>query len=224
VPDRVTVELDHIIVFCAQGAPEAEALIRAGLKEGSPNLHPGQGTACRRFFFDNAYLELVWVGDPEEAQREPVRATGLWDHWSGRERGACPFGLVLRSAGSAPAAEPPFATWQYRPTYLPPPLAIDVAVATAIEEPLLFYLAFQRGPAQMAAQPRGHRLPLGTVTRVSIGRPDGSTPSSAMARAQTFEWLSVHVAQEHVVDVTFDHGRSRETLDLRPLLPVILRW
>jgi hypothetical protein len=76
----------------------------------------------------------------------------------------------------------------------------------------------------MTAQPRNHQLPLNTITQVSIGRPDGSRPSAAMARAQTFGWLSVHGAREHVVDVTFDHGRSCETLDLRPALPVILRW
>jgi hypothetical protein len=41
------------------------------MAEGEPNTHPGQGTACRRFFFRNAFLELVWVRDPAEAQGEP---------------------------------------------------------------------------------------------------------------------------------------------------------
>jgi hypothetical protein len=44
--------------MCSKGAPEAEALLRVGLREGAGNTHPGQGTACRRFFFENAYLEL----------------------------------------------------------------------------------------------------------------------------------------------------------------------
>jgi hypothetical protein len=50
--------LDHVFVMCSKGAPEAEALLRVGLREGAGNTHPGQGTACRRFFFENAYLEL----------------------------------------------------------------------------------------------------------------------------------------------------------------------
>ena len=56
-------ELDHVFVCCSAGGPEADALRRAGLSEGSPNTHPGQGTECRRFFFSNAYLELLWVSD-----------------------------------------------------------------------------------------------------------------------------------------------------------------
>jgi hypothetical protein len=30
--------------------------------EDSSNTHPGQGTANRQFFFNNAYLELLWRG------------------------------------------------------------------------------------------------------------------------------------------------------------------
>ena len=33
---------------------EPPRLIRLGLREGSPNQHPGQGTANRRFFFANS--------------------------------------------------------------------------------------------------------------------------------------------------------------------------
>ena len=67
-------ELDHVFVMCDVGAPEAAALHALGLREGSPNTHPGQGTACRRFFFGNAYLELVWVTDAAEAQAPARRA------------------------------------------------------------------------------------------------------------------------------------------------------
>lgn len=68
----VTLELDHIFIMCAAGAPEAVALARLGVNEGSGNTHPGQGTACRRFFFQNQYLELVCVCDPDEARNEAI--------------------------------------------------------------------------------------------------------------------------------------------------------
>ncbi|MGA9266227.1 MAG: hypothetical protein WBV79_07185, partial [Rhodomicrobium sp.] len=50
-------EIDHIFVLTDMDAPSAGALLRLGLTEGPPNRHPGQGTANRRFFFDNAMLE-----------------------------------------------------------------------------------------------------------------------------------------------------------------------
>ena len=53
------IELDHIFVWTTCGAPEADCLRDFGLVEGSANRHPGQGTACRRFFFHNAMIELL---------------------------------------------------------------------------------------------------------------------------------------------------------------------
>jgi len=53
------IELDHLFVCTAPGAPEAERLVQFGLREGPPNQHPGQGTANRRFTFANAMIELV---------------------------------------------------------------------------------------------------------------------------------------------------------------------
>ena len=60
---RLRIELDHLFVCTAPGAPEAEELVRFGLREGPPNRHPGQGTANRRFAFANTMIELLWVSD-----------------------------------------------------------------------------------------------------------------------------------------------------------------
>jgi hypothetical protein len=57
------IELDHLFVCTDPGGPEAEKLVQFGLREGPPNQHPGQGTACRRFSFANAMIELFWVND-----------------------------------------------------------------------------------------------------------------------------------------------------------------
>jgi Glyoxalase-like domain len=55
--------VDHAFIACSPGAPEAGALLRLGFIEGQGNTHPGQGTANRRFFFENFMLELLWVAD-----------------------------------------------------------------------------------------------------------------------------------------------------------------
>jgi hypothetical protein len=73
------IELDHLFVCTALGAPEAEKLVQFGLHEGPPNQHPGQGTACRRFSFANAMIELFWVSEAREAQSESTRRTLLWE-------------------------------------------------------------------------------------------------------------------------------------------------
>jgi len=56
----MTTEIDHIFICTSFGGTEASSLATLGLTEGASNAHPGQGTACRRFFFANGYLELLW--------------------------------------------------------------------------------------------------------------------------------------------------------------------
>src|SRR5437667_11016558 len=92
-------EIDHLFICTCIGACEAERLLAFGLTEGTPNVHPGQGTANRRFFFRNAFLELLWVQDSSTAQSAAIRPTHLWEHWSGRRSSACPFGFIFRPAG-----------------------------------------------------------------------------------------------------------------------------
>jgi hypothetical protein len=134
----MTVMLDHVIVLCAEGAPEAEEPSRRGLTEGPPNTHPGQGTACRRFFFSNAYLELLWVGDMAEPEDESVRRLAFRERWLGRLTTTCPIGLVMCAAASE-NLDPPFRTWPYRPTYMPAGLAINVAEDVPLTEPAFFH-------------------------------------------------------------------------------------
>jgi hypothetical protein len=90
------VELDHLFVCTAAGVPETEQLLQFGLREGPANRHSGQGTACRRFAFKNAMLELVWVVDEHEARSEQIRRTLLWERWSGRGAASWPFGICVR--------------------------------------------------------------------------------------------------------------------------------
>jgi hypothetical protein len=209
--------IDHVFVCCAPGAPEAQRLLDLGLTEGSPNTHPGQGTACRRFFFENAYLELFWVTDEEEAQGPIAAPTRLWTRWSQRTTGASPFGLIFRSASDT-AREPPFPSWAYRPPYLPSPLAIHVAEETPLEEPALFYIPFARPPAVVTAQPRAHAVRL---TSVDVAGPRGGALSRAARRiAQT---SLVSQGRDHILTLGLDGGGGPARADLRPDLPLVLR-
>src|SRR5262249_19010301 len=113
----MAIELDHIFICSSPDGLEAACLTTFGLTEGAPNIHPGQGTACRRFFFRNAFLELLWVSDSSEAQSEISRPIHLWERWAGRADHACPFGLGFRPA-PANDGKLPFSAWEYRPAYL----------------------------------------------------------------------------------------------------------
>jgi len=91
----MTLEVDHAFIACAPGAPEGDALVRLGFAEGSRNIHPGQGTANRRFYFENFMLELVWVADQSEATSVQTRRTRLWERCSKRESDINPLEILF---------------------------------------------------------------------------------------------------------------------------------
>ncbi len=229
--------LDHVFICTAVGAPEAEALTEAGLTEGPGNTHPGQGTACRRFFFRNAYLELLWVRDEAEARGARTAPLRLWDRWHGRSDGhTCPFGIALRAGGATASGEgdagsAPFPTWPYRPQYLPAGTTIPVATSSgALHEPLLFVLpvlppraadAYGDGPLW-----RPHRAGIDMLTRLALAAPaaTSTTPSEALAAVAAASIVERTVASDHALVLGFDGEAAGREIDLRPALPLIVRW
>jgi hypothetical protein len=223
------VELDHVFICTDVLAPAAESLLRFGLSEGAPNRHPGQGTANRRFFFQNAFLELLWVDDPVEAQSDIVARTGLWERWSQRVGGASPFGVGLRFSADA-AEQLPFASWEYRPPYLPAPLAIQMSTQSHLSTvPLLFGIAFGRRPD---LDPLGRRQPLAhsagieavTRLRVSVPNLDPTIAAEWSAVKLRCPAVEVIVGDQHLMEIGFDAERQARSWDFRPALPLILRW
>jgi hypothetical protein len=222
----VDFELDHVFVCVSEGGSEADCLAGLGLVEGEPNVHPGQGTACRRFFFANAYLELLWVRDPDEVRSESVQPLRLWERWSGRATGACPFGVCLRPARPE-VDEPPFAVWNYRPYYLPDPLCIHVGADSASSEgPLLFYLAFGGRPdsrPESQRQPVQHPIGFREITRLLVRGPHLPSPVAEEAAGRT-TGITFQAGEGHLMEIGFDGERAGLRADLRPLLPLLLFW
>jgi len=221
------VELDHIFVCVAHNANEAIRLITFGLTEGAPNVHQGQGTACRRFFLRNGYLELLWVRDPTEAQSETPRRTRLWERWKRRANGACPFGLGFRP-GSQQIGSPPFAAWEYRPPYLPEPWSIQVAEnSDVLNEPMLFHLPFAQRPdshARDKRQPLEHAAGLREISRVEWVRPGPQKISSALQAVKSARLVRVREGTESFIELGFDGEAQGYKADFRPVLPLVFHW
>jgi hypothetical protein len=209
-------DLDHVIIFCDTGAPEAQALIDRGFHEGPTNSHPGQGTANRRFFFPNVYLELLWVSDATEARGPQAGPTRLWDRWDGRARGACPFGCVFRPGKRNVNAT--FDCWTYSPRYFPPGFSIEVASNPPPNEPLLFYLPFAR-PALVEDSRHAPKPLVGPIVAATVHLPDTDALSPALHALVAAGLLTVEPAREYLLDL-FHVSGAAESIDLRPVLPL----
>jgi len=215
-------EFDHVFICVSCGGGEASALAAFGLVEGTPNVHPGQGTACRRFFFANSYLELLWVSNAGEAQSEPIQPTHLWERWTHRASGACPLGLGFRAKMQQDAGIP-FSSWEYRPPYLPVPLCLHVASnSNALTEPMLFYLPLGLRSAKRPAP--AHRADLREVTRVEVVSPHAGSLSPEMTAVTTAGLVQLRLGSEYLVELGFDGESQGQESDFRPLLPLVFRW
>ncbi len=215
----MTIHVDHLFIFTATGAPEAELLLDAGVTEGSPNVHPGQGTANRRFFFENGYLELLWVSDEAESRSTLAAPTRLWERWAGRGECASRFGICL-SSQSGVNGKLPFSTWSYEPDYLPEGRQILFAEDVPLAEPELFVLnwphVWSPGP-----EPTEHASGLQRIRSVSIGvsRPD--SVSKTLNAAVEAGFFQIHQSDSHELIVEF--SASRETEIRIPELALKLR-
>jgi hypothetical protein len=219
-------ELDHLFVWTSVGGREADQLVAFGLTEGEPNTHPGQGTACRRFFFRNAFLELLWVTDPEEARSALVQPLQLWDRWSQQKAAASPYGVCLRPVDPG-CTGIPFSCREYRPPYLPSPLAIHVGQSVPLYEPLWFYLNFGRRPdhpERPQLQPLNHSAGFREVSGLKLLGPGLALLSDAAQAASQALGIVLGDAPEPMAEVTFDGGMQGQHADFRPLLPLAFRW
>jgi len=224
----MSVVIDHVFICTAAGAPAAGRLRLFGLTEGSSNQHPGQGTACRRFFFRNAMLELVWMENAKEAQSEQTRRTRLWERCSNAGSGASPFGIILRPempALSGPVEECPFPAWEYRPETMPG-LELQISEDAGLEEPMWCYMEHGRAPAGASIekrQPLDHPAGFRDVTGVHVVGPPLSSTSVTRAMADK-RLITVQTGPEHLLEVQFDGGTKNGKVDFQPDLPLIFRW
>src|SRR5215467_4007938 len=214
------IELDHLFICTSREAPEAERLVQFGLREGPPNQHPGQGTACRRFSFANAMIELFWVNDPNEAQSESTKPTLLWERWSGRQRSASPFGICTRPVNPQDQRSP-FPAWEYRPAYLPDSLSMHIGDA-GVEEPMWIHLSFMRRSQRegwFSEHPAGVREITGLTLITQM-------PLRSLASRKVIESgiLAVGVGATPLLEVEFDGGRRSDHMDFRPYLPLLFHF
>jgi hypothetical protein len=162
-------EIDHIFIFTANQGREGDQLIDFGLNEGSSRVHPGQGTTNRKFYFENFFLELVWVIDEEEITSELTAPTRLWERSQFHTNGYSPFGLCLVHSE---ATDPLFANSQtYEPAFFP--LGLGANIITNQDKPYLpwtFRLA-SSGPSKYPNEPRNHPVGLQQLTRATFGIP-----------------------------------------------------
>ncbi|MEL6385288.1 MAG: VOC family protein [Cyanobacteria bacterium J06626_18] len=221
-------EFDHLFVFTQFKAPEADAVVAAGFREGSRNSHPGQGTANRRVFLTNAMVEFLWVCTPAETATLAIAPMQFGARSNYRQSGYSPFGIALRyCSGIVEEKSLPFDTWAYRPPYLPSQLQFEVA-HTRPQEPLIFILPFdstrpdQFSPAKR--QPLDHPNAIQEITALHLTVPVAEPRSPALLFLQAAAIAKFTQGEDHLATLECDHAIQGQSADFRPQLPLSFHY
>lgn len=213
---RMTYELDHIFILSDVNAPSADKLVDAGITEGEPNIHRGQGTTNRRFFFNNSMIEYIWIHDEDEASNAQTKPTYLLSRWQGRAS-TSPFGICFRPTSDEQM--PPFPAWDYTPKYLPDGMSIQIAnTVNQLEEPFLFFAATAYSADKEVTHPAG----MGNITAVEVTHPHRNSRSQSIDAIQHI--ITFTTGDKHLLTITFDDHQQGKTLNFQPDLPLIIRY
>jgi Glyoxalase-like domain len=223
------IELDHVWIMVSPNAPERAVLERAGFRiSPDVNRHDGQGTASITVEFENAYLELIWpdstvtVAPGLERAAEKFRQRMLW-----RSSGWCPVGIGLRR--TAPSNDAlPFPTWSWTAEWMPK--GSEMVMLTPRDDtrsPALFIEP--RGltdTGEQAARAALYDHPIGArrITAIRLISPKTYQPIASLKYLQTQHVLSIKAGDQWLLELTFDGGKRKQTKDLRPDLPVVIRY
>ena len=218
-------ELDHVFVCVPDLEGSIKLLTDRGLECGVRSVHAGQGTADAVFFFDNAYLELLYAWDERELALPAARKLGLDRRLDWRKSGACPFGVAFRRTGPAQDDEPE--TWDYAAPFLPGGATIPIITPAGLaREPLLFIATVSAPPASYAEE-RGIPLRQGGRRRVLRGVRIDVLKEELSANARQMAstgLLEIHTAAaDYRMELQFG-GEPKTMLDFQPELPLSITW
>jgi hypothetical protein len=222
--DLFPLVIDHAYIWVSKGAPALDELRRIGLiPKNDVNIHEGQGTASEVILFKNMYLELLWIENEPELEAYlaaggdaiPVRET-----W--KETGESPFGVGLHYR-TPDADQLPIETLHHQAQWMPEDTYIQVVPRKSLYLPSFFILHGSKLAYLDDRSPEGgHELGVEhltglRITATTLENPDALSPYLA-------EQYSIIVMQGDypLMELTFDNQRQGKTLDMRPLLPLII--
>jgi len=232
-----SVEFDHVWIVVRPDAPERTALEHAGFRIAPEvNHHDGQGTSSISAEFQNSYIELMWpdpkvsVAPGREAVVDKFRNRMLW-----RTSGWCPIGIGLHRTSFAHDAFP-FPTWIINMPWMPAGSGIEILTARDdtrspslfVEPPALAVDEAKNGAAIQKKSPDAavfqHPLGVRRITAVHLVSPETYRPVPALTYLKKLGVVSVQPGKEWLLELTFDGGKQRKSKDLRPDLPLMIRY
>lgn len=237
------IELDHLNIWVNNPKLAKEKLTEIGFTSVPDSLsviHKGQGTTGRYFYFLNGYLELIFVYNHKEFEKNCTNNQQLdFDIRSNfKQNGASPFSLALKLE-EYDVNQIPFEKVKYHQSWMPNDANIYAAKnsKTHIYEPSIFFIYpeikadkfetledLKNIPDEYAIWRKffKHKNGAKKITNVVITSKNISLETKTTQTVNNLENVTIKSGKEHLMEIYFDNNIKEQSFDLRPELPLII--
>ena len=208
-------EIDHIFIFSNNDGKEADKLVEFGFIEGSSRIHPGQGTINRKFYFENFFLEVLWVIVETEIQSELTSKTKLWERSQFDKNDFSPFGLCLVNSE---LTDKLFEDSQiYQPNYFPKGMSIDIITNEKNPNlPWTFRLPY-RGEIKAHNEPTYHENGIRQLTHTEFEIKLSNDQKGFKTYFQNSENIDFKKGQRNHLTLEFDNKSQKKEIVFKEL-------
>ena len=195
-------DIDHIFIF-VDSKEAADELVDFGLSEGSGNVHKGIGTANRRFFFENFYLEILWVENEEEPKS--AQDIGIWERFNFKETHYSRFGACFTNTKASDYIFEKAITW--KPEFLQNNEHVDILTSKKL--PWIFRFPPNR-QKNLQDEPKEHKAGLKRLSKALLltDTLEFSEELNAVTSTTTVEFKK---AETNTLVLEFDNTKRGKT-------------
>lgn len=195
-------KIDHIFIFSCDNGKEVDALIDFGFSEGSSRVHPGQGTVNRKIYFENFFLEIVWVHNEAEIKSDNVQKTKLWERSNFLTNGYSRFGLGFTNT---PDTDKLFAnSIKYQPDYFPKGAYFEI-IANDQNFCLPWTFRLPVLPPKKSDEPIDHNNGIRKLTKVSFDLSSKESENEFVREIESNSDIRFITGSENILTLEFDN-------------------
>lgn len=208
-------EIDHIFIFSNNDGKEADKLVEFGFTEGSSRIHPGQGTINRKFYFENFFLEILWVIDETEIRSELTSKTKLWERSQFHKNDFSPFGLCLVNSKQTDKLFEQSKI--YQPNYFPNGMSIDIITNEKNPNlPWTFRLPY-RNKKKAHNEPTNHNNGIRKLTKAEFEISLNKGEKEFKSYFQSNENIDFKNGQQNHLTLEFDNKNQKKEIEFNEL-------
>ncbi len=234
-PSPELYQIYYLFAFSAFGRQVVPFLRKLGLNCTEPRHNRSQGTFSTLIFFENVYLEIFWFEETGHlAESAMMKEFNFQARVNWVSTGASPFGFSLSYAITSHdnfiLALAEAIVISESPTLAPLQSFCPINLANP-EEPICYLVPHYEAKRnrlnrvlattdQILTQPLG----LSQLTFVKLKIISDCVMTLPLIDLVAQNLLEIEYRKHPLLDLTFDDGNQQRLLDLRPLIPIVLRY